>query len=175
MTSARDRRSVRLQEFDYGAQGAYLIAISTHQRGCLFGEVVGDAIALSPLGEIAAACWEQIPNHFPHADLDAWVVMPNHIHGILILEDRRGTPWRAPTRFERFGRPVAGSVPTIVRSYKAAVTARARREGLAREVWQRNYYEHVLRSDEDVQRARGYITNNPARWAMDRENPARHR
>jgi REP element-mobilizing transposase RayT len=105
--------------------------------------------------------------------LDEYVVMPNHFHGILLVkDDGRGTARGAPTTVERFSRPTEGSVPTIVRSFKSAVTKavnRARQTPGAR-VWQRNYYEHVIRYEESLSEIRGYIACNPARWAFEREN-----
>jgi len=107
---------------------------------------------------------------------DVYVIMPNHIHGIVRIEDgsRRGTARRAPT-FEQFGRPLRGSLPTLVRAFKAAATKRLGEiRGSARaSLWQRGYYEHVIRDDESLERVREYIVNNPLRWDLDRENPGR--
>ena len=120
------RRSIRLRGYDYAQAGAYFVTICTYQRACLFGEVVDSDIRLSPLGEIIASCWDEIPNHFPAVALDASIVMPNHLHGILVIgggDGDEGTACRAPTE-ERFGKPVAGSLPTTVRSFKAAASKR---------------------------------------------------
>ena len=103
--------------------------------------------------------------------LDAFIVMPNHIHGIII---RRGTARRAPT-VERFGKPVAGSLPTLVRAYKSAVTQgiNTLRRTPGDSVWQENYYEHIVRSEAELNRIREYIATNPMRWGSDRYNPER--
>jgi REP element-mobilizing transposase RayT len=184
----RKRRSVRLPGFDYSSPRAYFVTIVTHHRAALFGRVVEGQTQRSALGSIADACWREIPDHFPHVELGSFVVMPNHIHGILTLhaittpnaigsdamasEPGRGTIYRAPT--EGFGAPRAGSVPTIVRSYKAAVTrAVGRVPGSLRPIWQRNYYEHVIRDEADWDRARRYIEANPMNWEEDEENPRR--
>jgi REP element-mobilizing transposase RayT len=138
---------------------------------------------LSALGQIAYREWERLPRRFKHVELGAFVVMPNHIHGILIIHDGRGTAdsdghdnrqdlRRAPT-IERFGKPVSGSIPTIVRSYKAAVALRINyaRPGDSTPVWQRNYYEHVIRNERDMQAKWDYIEGNPVLWDEDDENP----
>ena len=156
------------------------------------------------------ACWEAIPEHFATAELDAFVVMPNHLHGIVVLEAeetacREDTACRVPTGggetsgmvpaaappIERFGAPVAGSIPTIVRSFKAAVTKAVNDEqgrdtacrtflinrfgplppGRIPTVWQSKYYEHVVRSERALDHLRGYIAANPSRWAEDSLHP----
>ena len=132
-------------------------------------------MVLSEAGEIAAACWKQIPDHFSHVALDAFVIMPNHLHGILFLVGaRHAVPLQAASqRTERFGKPVPGSVPTIVRSFKSAATRRinALRGAPGSPVWQRNYYEHIIRGESALQSIRRYITENPQRWHLDRYNP----
>jgi REP element-mobilizing transposase RayT len=106
--------------------------------------------------------------------LDEYIIMPNHIHLILIIDNPgRGTACRAPT-VERFGSPVHGSVPTIIRSFKSAVTKQInqKRDTPGMPVWQRNYFERVLRNKTELNRIRQYIINNPLQWDIDKENPA---
>jgi len=129
----------------------------------------------SECGRVVAQSWRDIPSHFPNVALDEWVVMPNHVHGILVIScDRRGTACRAPTRVsERFGKPTTGSLPTIVRSFKAAATRRVnafRRSGRD-SVWQRGYYEHVIRNDAELNRLRGYVLDNAVQWDTGEDNP----
>ena len=120
-TGRRQRRSIRLPGFNYAHPGAYFVTICSYRRQHLFGEVIDGEVFLTDLGELAATWWKNIPMHFRHVSIDLFVVMPNHFHGILILEDPgRGTKYRAPT--EGFGRPIKGSLPTIIRAYKATVT-----------------------------------------------------
>ena len=130
------------------------------------------AVCLRALGQIAAGCLADLPSHFQDVELDEWVVMPNHVHAILVIHGR-GTACRAPTLNVRFGRPVSGSLPTAVGTYKAAVTTLARRNHLADAVWQRNYFEHVIRDEEDLRRIREYIAHNPLSSEIDEENPGR--
>jgi putative transposase len=126
------RRSIRIHTNDYAGPGAYFVTIVTADRACVFGVVSGDEMLLSDRGRIAHDCWQSIPLHFPDAELGAYVVMPNHVHGILVLQDRvggpdggitairRGMPWHAPTG--QFGKPVSGSLATIIGQYKSSVT-----------------------------------------------------
>lgn len=186
------RRSIRLPGYDYAGPGAYFITIVMQGRACLFGTIEKGRMQLSEQGTLADKCWHLIPEHFHGVELGAYVVMPNHIQGILILHDRsdaaaserRGTIYRAPTTddadttggfaiptIERFQNPVVGSIPSIVRTYKAAVTRAIVREfDAVPRIWQRGYYEHVIRDDADHQRIHLYIESNIVNWASDQEN-----
>ena len=189
------RRSIRLKGYNYSQLGAYFVTICTHGRECVFGEVVDGRMRLNALGKIARQCWLDIPRHFPHAALDAFVVMPNHVHGIIwIVESQNDDSIRATdvivgARHEMVGAthasplhtqtnpprgPKRRSIGAIVGSYKSAVTKRIneRRNTPGATVWQRNYYEHVIRNDESLNRIRQYILENPIRWHLDRENSA---
>jgi REP-associated tyrosine transposase len=130
------RKSIRLQGYDSSQAGAYYVTIVTHQRDCLFGEIRNAEMFLNDFGKIADECWRVIPDHFPSVELDAYVIMPNHMHGITVITNGRGTTpalragasvYRAPTQ-EQFQKPVAGSIPTVIRTFKAAVTRRIGRE-----------------------------------------------
>lgn len=176
------RRSIRLPEYDYSQAGAYYVTIVTWHRECLFGEVVNGEMKLNQFGLVAKQQWEKLPKRFPNIELGAFVVMPNHEHGIIVITDGRGTAEnrmgfdgessrRAPTR-EQFQKPVKGSIPTIIRSYKSAVAYRInlmrRTDGVP--VWQRNYYEHVIRDNKDLQNTTNYIESNPMMWDEDGDN-----
>lgn len=123
---------------------------------------------LSSLGRPIRAALQEIPDHFEHVELDEHVVMPNHLHLILFFHGR-GTTCRAPTR-EGFGKPVAGSLPTVIRSTKGIVTKRWRvLSGDKRAVvWQRNYFESAIRGERELDRRRRYIRQNPRNWELDR-------
>lgn len=180
------RRSIRLPGYDYTRPAAYFVTVCTRNRECLFGDVVDGEMRLNELGETVRACWHEIPDHFPHVGLDEFVIMPNHVHGILVIVEtnvvgarhvgaRHAVPLRQTQRTEQFGKPLAGSIPTIIRSFKSAVTKRINdlRGTAGITVWQRNYYEHVIRDEESLNRIRQYIIENPRRWHLDRENPDR--
>lgn len=172
------RRSIRLNEYDYTRAGVYFVTICAWNRECLFGNVVNSKMCLSSAGNIVAKCWNEIPCHFADAGLDVFTIMPNHIHGILSITDRKsgvGARHAVPLQpeMESFGKPVSGSIPTIIRSFKSAVTKRVNEirgaSGLA--VWQRNYYEHIVSDEKELNLVREYIINNPKQWELDRENP----
>ena len=146
------------------------MTIVTHQRNCLFGEVVNGEMVLNDFGKIVDECWRAIPDHFPVVELGAYVVMPNHVHGLIVITNGRGTIYRAPTQ-EQFQKPVAGSILTIIRTFKAAVTRRIGREHNATGIWQRNYYEHIIRDQTDLQNKTDYIEANPMLWDEDENNP----
>jgi putative transposase len=170
------RQSIRIKEYDYTLPGAYFVTIVTCQRVCLLGDIQSGAMVLNAFGQIAAECWRSIPEHFSSVELGAYVIMPNHMHGIIhiINDDGRGAIYRAPTEnVEQFGKPIKGSLPSIIRTYKAAVTRLIGREHNAAGIWQRNYYEHIIRDEKDLQRITDYINANPLRWNDDDENPVR--
>lgn len=177
------RRTMRLPAYDYSQAGAYFVTICTHQRASLFGWILDGEMWLGARGEEVNACWRAIPEHYPRVALDAFVVMPNHAHGIIMIGDASedealrsadaGATCRAPTvgRKPRLERPVLGH---IVRSFKAASTKAIRELGMGgpQVVWQRGYHEHVIRSEAALARIRQYIADNPAKWAYDHDNPA---
>jgi len=264
------RRSIRLKGYDYSSPGAYFITICTHQRDCLFGEIADGTMQLNQLGQIVSASWQRLPDHFSTVELDAFVVMPNHIHGILVLTDRRGAalgqhislttedtlpnatpnptksnphgqricpttgdaipnatesnagvafgqeivmngvegmPNAAPLRLSQspaiadvisdslqsdpgvaFGQGIvmngvegmpnavplqSGSLGAILLNFKSVTTRRINQiRGLSGvPVWQRNYYEHIIRDDKALQRIQEYIQQNPLSWQVDRLHP----
>jgi len=177
------RRSIRLQGHDYASAGAYYVTIVVWHRECLFGEVVNREMRLSKFGLVAKQQWEKLPKRFPNIELGAYMIMPNHMHGIIVITDGRGTAEnlhvldgessrRAPTQ-EQYQKPVKGSIPTMIRSYKSAVSYRINlmRGSDGVPVWQRNYYEHVIRNQTDLQNKTDYIDANPLLWDEDDENP----
>jgi putative transposase len=178
------RHSIRLQGYDYTQPGAYFVTICAYQRELLFGEIGNQVMRANAAGELVHACWNDMPNYYPNLDLDAFVLMPNHVHGILILRDMgvgnenvrgetvgvdlRSTPTHIPTE----SRKVRG-LPEMVRAFKAFSTRRINehRDTPGAPLWQRNYYEHVIRSEKSLNAIRQYIQWNVIRWDIDRENP----
>lgn len=174
----RYRRSIRLKGYDYSQPGAYFITICTHERISLFGETKNGFMELNELGEVIRTEWLKTATIRPNFTLDEWIIMPNHLHGIIVINNGRGTLPRAPgtqqrAPTERFGKPVSNSIPTIIRSFKSSSTKRINEERNLpfAPVWQRNYYEHVIRNENSLCRIREYIINNPSRWQYDSENP----
>jgi REP element-mobilizing transposase RayT len=183
MNTAYHRRSIRLKDYDYTQNGAYFVTICTHQRMCLFGTVNDGVLCLNALGGIAAACWDAIPAHFPHVELDASVVMPNHVHGIIVIvgappNSPRGIVGAThasplplsplPTLNHPKG-PPSGSLGAIIGSFKSAVTRQINlmRDTPAASLWQRNFHEHILHNTAGLDAARLYIESNPSHWQDD--------
>jgi putative transposase len=182
MPENKHRRSIRLKDYDYTQPGGYSITIVTYQRECLFGEIMDGEMRLNDIGQVAKKQWEKLAQRFPFVELGAFVVMPNHIHSVIIIHERRGTAEngnqnnlethrRAPTT-ERFGKPIARSIPTIIRSYKSAVTLciNLMRQTESQPIWQSNYYEHIIRNQTDWAQIDAYIKANPAMWDDNNEN-----
>ena len=150
------RKSIRLKGYDYSQAGAYYVTIMTYQRDCLFGEIVNAEMVLNDLGKIVDECWHAIPEYFPVVELGAHVSMPNHVHGIIMIRNDESTtvgathasPLRIPNSHPRGVSP--GSLGAIVGSFKSAVTKRIGRELNATGIWQRNYYEHIIRDEKDL-------------------------
>ena len=232
------RRSLRLQAYDYAQTGAYFVSITVQQRLCLIGEISDERMCLNEAGRMVSRIWEKLPQRFPTIQTDAFVVMPNHLHGIILIDwspptdsttapaanQGAGIPVGAPrvgaqppdpaaTGQSPVGAPLVGAreqdavaacqppvgaplvgargqdaadstTPTRVRlgdvigAYKSLTTVNYIRgvkalnwQPFPKRLWQRNYYEHVVRSDESLLKIREYILYNPARWASDRDNP----
>ncbi|GAB4324730.1 MAG: transposase [Candidatus Zixiibacteriota bacterium] len=172
-TPQRNRRSIRLQGYDYSQAGAYFVTICTHGRACLFGDVADGKMRLNSAGRVVEQCWNDIPVHFPHVELDAWVIMPNHVHGILVIVDPVGANNYSPLRTDATSRPrgTSKTIGSVIRGFKIGVTKWMRQHTTIYDVWQRNYYERIIRNDESLNRIREYIANNTLQWELDRENP----
>ncbi len=197
------RRSVRLTHFDYSQSARYFLTICSQGRRPVFSKVSGTCVELSPLGHIVDLCWTEIPSQFSQVELGPRVVMPDHIHGIVIIRERSkghgakagkagmptdggdlakdgrqapapgGCPLPTDQGVREFGSSVAGSVATIVATFKAAVSRKLDRQiGRPKSsLWQRGYYEHVIRDEQDFANACAYIRSNPARSTFERDFP----
>ncbi len=172
------RRSIRLPAWDYSWSAAYFVTMVTHEREQLFGEIVDSRIFLSAAGEICAQEWERSAELRSEVVLDAWVVMPNHLHGVVRLQQVEGSGGDGRTKLagQQTG-PRPRSLSSFVAGFKAAATKRINefRQTPGAPVWQRSFYEHVIRNEQRLLAIREYIDLNPARWAEDRENPVRQR
>jgi REP element-mobilizing transposase RayT len=170
-----NRRSIRLKGYDYTQEGAYYITIVTYRRQHLFGEVVNGGMLLNELGQIARTEWFKTAELRPYVELhdDAFVVMPNHVHGIIWIKNNEmyGHGDAVPVQRERFGKPIPHSIPTIVRAYKSAVTfaVNVLQNQRGAVLWHRNYYEHIIRDEKDLQAKCDYILSNPLNWEKDNE------
>lgn len=222
--SIHRRRSIRLKGYHYAQNGAYFVTLCTHNRECLFGDIVNGTMNLNGLGNVAKQCWEDIPKHFPHVELDEWVIMPNHIHGIICIvgaknfspqmhemgndlvpfhNDAAQLPNDSSQIIDGFNATHLGAngsygasygandylplrqhgtsktIGSIVRGFKIGVTKWARNVGANHDlfvaknfsphrIWQRNYYEHIIRNEKSLHNIREYIFNNPKNWHLDK-------
>ena len=163
------RRSIRLKDYNYSQEGAYFVTICTHERECLFGEIRDGEMFLSDAGRRVRPIWDQLSDHYPHNRLDAFVIMPNHVHGIVILNDCAdvGAGLKpALTDKMRHG------LPEIIRAFKTFSSRRINefRKMIGVPLWQRNYYEHVIRNEKSLIAVREYIQANPYQWPNDPDN-----
>lgn len=161
---------MRLPGFDYAQPALYFVTVCVAGRAAVFGEVVAGKMRLSPAGRIARLCWLSLPARFPTVVLDAFVVMPDHLHGIVCIVNETAPRYVvAPNPVDGFARPADGALGEIVRAFKATATREIRATSLPAFGWQRSFYEHVVRDDRDCDNIRAYIANNPATWADDEE------
>ena len=159
-----------MQNFDYGSDGAYFVTLVTRDRKCVFGDIVDGQMRLNRWGQTASDAWKKSAEIRNEIELDVFVIMPNHVHGIIVIANASK---RATSRSPLHAGPTKRSLGAFVGGFKAAVTKRIRelRGEADTLVWQRNYSEHITRNDESLLRLRQYILGNPARWEFDRENP----
>ncbi len=163
------RKNLRLRGYNYSLPGVYFITICTAKRKCLFGNIRGGEMVRNGAGDAIAEIWERLPQRFPNISLDAFVVMPNHMHGVLVFNNpatkqNRGAASSAPTNSVALGR--------VVRAFKSetAIHVNAILKTSGRPVWQRNYFEHIVRAGKDLDEIRRYIHDNPSKWDSDPEN-----
>jgi REP element-mobilizing transposase RayT len=170
------RRSIRLAGYDYSSAGAYFITLCTHNRECLFGDIIDGKMSLSPAGSIVDEEWVRSGDIRREIELDAWVIMPNHIHGIIFIVEPQGDAPKAGDQHrigKMGGKPK--SLSSLVIGFKSACTKKINvlRGTPDQPVWQRDLYESIIGNERDLNARREYIALNPLRWAMDEENPQR--
>ncbi len=181
------RRSIRLEGYDYASAGAYFVTLVTQGRECLFGEVKDGEMEENHYGRIVSETWQWLASQYSYVVVDAFTVMPNHLHGILIILDDglgRGGSRTAPTSVGMFAyngsehlnsdKPLRPKpLGRLIGAFKtvSAKVINKTRDVPGAPVWQRNYYEHIIRDQASPDRISQYISDNPARWAEDPENP----
>ena len=184
--ATQNRRSRRLKGYDYSSPGVYFVTIVTHARECLFGDVINGGMQLNEFGEIVRSEWQRTEQIRQNVKLDNLIIMPNHLHGIIfIYEPLVGADGCPP--YNTDGTPLSASgthscaplrrkpksLGSIIAGFKSAGTAKInqQRGTPGAPVWQRNYYDRIIRDDGELDRARQYILDNPIKWELDRENP----
>lgn len=171
------RRSIRVQGFDYASRNAYFVTICVVKRHCVLSQIRDSKVVLSSFGKIVSACWNDLPNHYSHIELDEFVVMPNHVHGIIRIVGAGFKPALTGAPSAPYANTGAGLKPAptmhgLAEVVRALKTFSARRINTFRKTagaafWQRNYYEHIIRNGEDLKNVRDYIIANPVNWEND--------
>jgi REP-associated tyrosine transposase len=191
----KNRQSIRLRGYDYSQSGAYFVTICTQNKKCFFGNMVNDKMVLNDAGQMVNIIWNELPINYQGVNIDEFQIMPNHVHGIIVLDNGqargpaptngqpRGCDNGQPQKFDkgqpRGVAPTAGlSLPDVVHRFKSLTTARYRHGVKQKQwppfpgkLWQRNYYEHIVRDENELNDIRRYIMDNPKKWDLDRENP----
>lgn len=188
----RERKYIRLTNWDYSSEGVYFITICCHDRHSFFGKIEDNEMILSEIGSIASKYWMEILNHFPHVKLDEFVVMPNHIHGIIILDyslvgTRHGVSLHSPScdnvgschgmtlpsnqrsnqNINQFSKPVKNSISVIINQYKSSVKRWCNKNASNQFRWQSRFYDQILNDENSIDMIREYIYNNPKNWIGD--------
>jgi putative transposase len=172
----RYRKAIRLKNYNYSEAGGYFITICTYNRKYLFGEILDQEVVVNDTGEVAEQWWLKLGYKFTNVKLDYYVIMPNHIHGIVIISEEKNDvgaihelPLLRRGRIER--RQML--IPKIIGYFKMNSAKRINQlhDSTGDPLWQRNYYEHIIRNESELYRIREYIQNNPSKWDLDRENP----
>jgi len=178
--------STRLKKWDYSSDGYYFITICVKNRKRKFGFIKNGFLCLSPQGQIATECWYDLPNHYSNCILDKFVLMPNHLHGIILLnnqynvETRHGASPQKNTinndsnhdgHIRRFGLLKKNSISSIINHYKGAVTKLCNKKLGIKFQWQSRFYDHIIRNEKSLYKIRRYILNNPLQWEYDRNKP----
>lgn len=181
----RNRKLNRLPNFDYSSPGAYFVTICVHGREHVLGSVIDGVMHLTPSGKIAASCWQDLPNHYLNCRLDEFVIMPNHVHGIVCINEPVGNgltgngfkPFPTETPITTTIKKLHG-LPEIIRGFKTFSSRRINeircRDRFVTDPhvfqWQKSYHDRIIRNEEELNRIRQYITENPANWQHDEEN-----
>lgn len=175
--------SVRLKNWDYSSSGWYYVTICIYQKRCYFGEIRNKKMILSKIGELAEKFWLEIPKHFKNVLLDEHIVMPNHIHGIIVIKyqikscrdvinhvSTKNNHVSTKNKFKNISPMGKNNLGEIIRWYKGRVTYEIRKINL-KFLWQSRFYEHIIRDEKSLNEIREYTKNNPLKWEEDEENP----
>ncbi len=163
--------TARLKNWDYSSEGYYFVTICEKNRNLVFGDIQGDTVILTQLGRSAMECWTAIPEHFPFVELGAFCIMPNHIHGIIVINSDQSVETQNFASLQcnrpgnKFG-PQSNNLASIIRGFKVGVTKFARENDIDF-AWQPRYYDRIIRDEQELFAVRTYIRNNPAEWGSD--------
>ncbi len=168
-SKAHHRRSIRLKQYDYSQIGVYFVTICTYHRDCLFGKIINGEIILNEIGLLVQNEWVKTEKIRDNILIDVYLVMPNHLHGIIMINNV-GAYGHTP--LQNVFRSTSKTIGAIIRGFKSTTTKQINqyRQNPYLPVWQRNYYEHIIRNEDELSHIREYILNNPLQWEYDREN-----
>ncbi len=182
--SYKFQKQYRLPEYDYSKEGGYFITICTKNQEYYFGDIINDKMYLSEIGKIVRALWLEIPVKFKNVILDEWIIMPNHIHSIILKMNEPCKDYinnlnlinQIPTRFKSGikNNPMElkeDTIEKIIRWFKGRVKFEAKHNGFKYFSWQSRFYDHIIRNEKSLNKIRQYIINNPLKWEVDKENP----
>ena len=158
--------TTRLPSWDYGANAPYFVTICTKNKRMSFGRIINNIIKLSPLGKIAQKYWLEIPKHFPFVELGEFIIIPNHIHGIIIINKSIVETQNVTSLHKNKFGPQSQNLASIVRGYKSGVTMYARKNNIEFD-WQPRYYDHIIKNYKSWERIQQYILQNPNNWLND--------
>jgi REP element-mobilizing transposase RayT len=163
------RKSIRLKGYDYAQQGAYYVTICANERKCVFGDVINGEMVFNEAGKMVEFTWLDLPEHNNNIELDEFIVMPNHVHGIIVIVGAGSKPALIQERAGYEPAPTEHGLSEIIRQFKtfSAKRINQKNDTTGTRLWQRNFYEHVIRTDSDLARIRDYIEHNPAQWEED--------
>jgi len=179
VTIFEQRKRTRLKEYDYSTERAYFITICTQGKQCLFGHISDGGMRQSEFGRIVHFCWQELDSQYPAIRLDCFTVMPNLVHGVIFLVGTGSPRPDIPSRQLGGETPPLQNQPSLSQiigyfKYQSTKKLNALRATPGAKVWQRSFYDQVIRADESLNRIREYVATNPSRWHLDRENPASH-
>jgi len=164
------RRSIRLRDYDYSSAGAYFVTICAYKKECVFGDIIDGQMMLNSAGKSVYNSWQWLEEQYDHVELDQFIVMPNHLHGIICINDvcGRGGSRTAPTMKQKPLGRLIGAFKTVSTKQTNIIC-----HASGNQLWQRNYYENIIRNEESLNRIRDYIQNNPIKWELDEYNPSK--
>ncbi len=179
MYHTRRRKPNRLRDFDYSQSGWYFVTICVQNRECLFGRIENGKMILNQFGEIVEKCWYEIPQHFPDVTLDEFVVMPNHVHGMVVIrndvmKNRHvvGNAYMRSLQSPSSPDRTKMALSKIIHGFKSAVTREINKiQNQFCFQWQKSFHDHIIRNEKSYWAIKEYIRNNPAHWTFDEENP----
>lgn len=163
------KKQYRYKGYDYSQNGYYFVTICTKDREMFFGDIENSKMELSEIGLVVKKFWQEIPERFPVASLDECVLMPNHLHGIIVINNRRNVPRHVPTR-QGVQPLVKNSLSSIINHFKGNVKRYCNKNNLEYFSWQSRFHDRIIRDEEELNRIREYVRNNPSRWELDRNN-----